>query len=94
MYSLYGKTDLVENVHLVKEGHDYGPSKRQAVYLFLAKVFGLNIDQMQTVTGEIDESKSVAENKAAMLVFGENGEKLPKHAIHGIDELKKLLNQK
>lgn len=94
VYSLYGKPDLVENVHLIKEGHDYGPSKRQAVYHFLTKVFGLNIEQMKTAAGEIDESKSVVENKAAMLVFGENGEKLPVHAIHGIDALKKLLNQK
>jgi hypothetical protein len=94
VYSLCGKPDLVENVHLVKEGHDYGPSKRQAVYSFLAKVFGLNADQMKTAAGEIDESKSVVENMSAMLVFGEKGEKLPAHTIHGIDALKKLLNQK
>lgn len=94
VYSLCGKPDLVENVHLIKEGHDYGPSKRQAVYRFLAKVFGLNADHMKTAAGEIDESKSVVENMSAMLVFGEKGEKLPANAIHGIEALKKLLNQK
>jgi hypothetical protein len=29
-----------------------------------------------------------------MLVFGENGERLPAHAIHGIEALKALLNTK
>jgi len=94
VYSLFGKPELVENVHLVKEGHDYGPSKRQAVYEFLARQFGLNINSVKTASGLVDESKSTVEPKPAMLVFGENGERLPTHAIHGIEALKTLLNTK
>lgn len=94
IYDFYGITDQVQNVHLPKEGHDYGPSKRQAVYHFLAKQFGLNLKNMLLPDGFIDESKSVVEAKPAMLVFGENGEKLPAHAIHGADALKQLLNKK
>lgn len=94
IYDFYGVTDRVENVHFPKEGHDYGPSKRQAVYQFLAKQFGLNLKNMLLPDGFVDESKSVVEAKSAMLVFGENGEKLPANAIHGIEELKKILNQK
>lgn len=91
VYSLFEKPELVENVHLVKEGHDYGPSKRQAVYEFLARQFGLNINAVKTASGLVDESKSVIETKSAMLVFGENGERLPANAIHGIEALKALL---
>jgi dienelactone hydrolase len=92
IYGFYGKTDMVENVHLPKEGHDYGPSKRMAVYLFLARHLGLNLKAVQLPTGEIDESKSVVEPKSAMLVFGEKGENLPANALHGMETLKQLLD--
>jgi dienelactone hydrolase len=94
IYDFYGVTDRVENVHFPKEGHDYGPSKRQAVYHFLAKQLGLNLKGLLLPDGFVDESKSVVEAKSAMLVFGETGEKLPVNATHGIEELKKILNQK
>ena len=41
VYSLYGKQENVENVHLATEGHDYGVSKRLAMYDFMAKHLGL-----------------------------------------------------
>jgi hypothetical protein len=94
VYSLFGKPELVENVHLIKEGHDYGPSKRQSVYTFFANQFGLNIDAVKAASGEVDESKSTVETKSAMLVFGENGERLPPHAIHGVEALKAILKNK
>jgi len=94
VYTLFGKPELVENVHLLKEGHDYGPSKRQAVYEFLARQFGLNISAVKTASGEVDESKCTMESKQAMLVFGEKGEHLPTNAIHGIEALKALLKSK
>lgn len=94
VYTLFGKPELVENVHLEKEGHDYGPSKRQAVYEFLARQFDLNINAVKAASGEVDESKSVIEPKSAMLVFGENGERMPEHAIHGLEALKALLKNK
>ena len=93
VYSLFGKPELVENVHLVKEGHDYGPSKRQAVYEFLARQFALNFDAVKMSSGLVDESKSIVEPKTEMLVFGENGERLPANAIHGIEALKSLLKK-
>lgn len=94
IYGFYGKPERVENVHLPNEGHDYGPSKRQAVYKFFAQQLKLNLKAVSLENGDVDESKSTIESKNAMLVFGENGEKLPANAIHGIEELKKILNQK
>ena len=41
VYRLFAAEAKVENVHLAGEGHDYGPSKRQAVYAFLARHLGL-----------------------------------------------------
>ena len=93
VYSLFGKPELVENVHLLKEGHDYGPSKRRAVYEFLARQFSLNIEAVKAASGLVDESKSTVEPKSAMLVFGENGERLPANAIHGVEALKILLKK-
>ena len=94
VYTLFGKPESVENVHLLKEGHDYGPSKRQAVYEFFAKQFSLNINSVKVASGEVDESKCIVESKQAMLVFGEKGEHLPTNAIHGIEALKALLKSK
>jgi hypothetical protein len=37
VYTLLGAAGNVANVHLPDEGHDYGPSKRAAVYAFLAQ---------------------------------------------------------
>jgi dienelactone hydrolase len=42
IYSLFGKEDAVENAHFADEGHDYGPSKRAALYRFVGKTFGLD----------------------------------------------------
>ena len=41
VYGLYGKQENVENVHLASEGHDYGVSKRMAMYDFMARHLGL-----------------------------------------------------
>ena len=45
----------VENAHFADEGHDYGPSKREAMYRFLAKHLELDLDRIQNDDGEIDE---------------------------------------
>ncbi|MGD9632693.1 MAG: alpha/beta hydrolase family protein [Pirellulales bacterium] len=56
IYGLLGAEDNVENAHFPDEGHDYGPSKRKAVYKFLAKHLKLNLAGVQDAAGEIDES--------------------------------------
>lgn len=56
IYGLYGKKNLVENVHLPEEGHDYGPSKRAALYPFMAKHLNLDIQNIKDKTGGFDES--------------------------------------
>lgn len=46
IYGLFGAEGAVANTHFADEGHDYGPSKRQALYGFIAKQFGLKPDAM------------------------------------------------
>jgi hypothetical protein len=90
MYGYYGKTDLVENVHLANEGHDYGPSKRQALYAFVAKNFHLDINEMRDRNGKVDESEVTIEKEPMMYVFGDHGQNLPKDAIMGYNNLLKV----
>ncbi|MBN1184856.1 MAG: acetylxylan esterase [Bacteroidales bacterium] len=90
IYGFYGKADQVENVHLPEEGHDNGPSKRFAMYEFMARELNLNLDAVRDKKGNIDESRVTVEEAKAMYVFGDKGENLPSNAIKGFDELEKV----
>ncbi|MBO4606754.1 MAG: acetylxylan esterase [Prevotella sp.] len=56
IYGFYGATHQVSNIHLPEEKHDFGPNKRQAVYDFFIKVFGLD-------SSKLDETKVVIEDE-------------------------------
>lgn len=90
VYDLYGKTENVANVHLATEGHDYGASKRMAMYDFMARHMGLNISAVKDKTGKIDESKVTIEKYEALLVFGKEG-RLPPSAVKGPDAIMSVL---
>lgn len=55
VYQLYNKENLVENVHLAKEKHDYGRSKRLAAYHFLVRHLGLKIENITEKDGSLTE---------------------------------------
>lgn len=90
VYGYYGQPDLVQNVHLPDEGHDFGPSKRKALYDFLIQQFKLNGAVIKDKTGQYDESKCTVEKEPAMYVFGDKGERLPANAIKGFEQLEKV----
>jgi len=90
MYGYYGVENMVENVHLPNEGHDFGPSKRFPLYRFIAQNFHVNIKAIEDKSGNIDESKVTIEKEPAMYVFGDKGEKLPAGAIKGFNQLQKV----
>ena len=71
IYGYFGAAQNVQNVHLPLEGHDYGPSKRAALYRFVAEQFGLNLNAVLGSHGEIDESKITIEPLDALRVFNE-----------------------
>jgi uncharacterized protein len=70
VYSLYGAENKVEHAHFVDEKHDYGVSKRMAMYPFMAKHLGLDIKRVSNAEGKVDESFVVAEPYEKLLVFG------------------------
>ncbi len=56
IYGFYDAKEKVQNIHLPKERHDFGPNKRNGVYKFFAETFGLDASQ-------IDESKVTIEDQ-------------------------------
>jgi SSS family transporter len=90
VYGFYGATANVENIHLKDEGHDYGPSKRAAMYPFMARHLGLNLAAIQSADGHIDESRCTVEPDSALYVFGSHGQNLPADAILGFENVKKF----
>ena len=90
-YDFYGKTDLVKNAHFANEGHDYGISKRMAMYEFMAEHLGLDLNAVKNKEGKIDESKCTIEDYPLMYVFGKNGERLPANALKDFDKLAQVL---
>ena len=78
IYGFYGAADKVSNVHLPKEGHDFGPNKRNAVYQFFVDAFGLDASKW-------DESKVTIEPYDDLKSFGKNGEKMPEGALKFVE---------
>ena len=82
VYKLCGAESKVENLHLAKEGHDYGPSKRKGAYKFFARRLKLKAPG--------DEATAVIENKKALTVFSDKNLR-PKHAVNGPAAVEALL---
>lgn len=80
--SIYEYFDAADNVEfaIYDEPHNYGVTKRTAMYPFMAKHLGLDISKA-------DESKVTIQPREDMLVFGKNREKYPSGAIQNIEEL-------
>lgn len=93
IYSFYDAEKNIENSHFPEEGHDYGISKRLAMYRFIAKHFNLDLKNISDSDGNIDESKVTIEKESDMYAFGEKGENLPKNAIKGKESLIKVLKE-
>ncbi len=69
VYGFFDAQHQLENTHLPTEKHDYGPSKRQAAYPFLAKHLGLKIEAIPQKGGCLDESFVTVETYEQLLVF-------------------------
>jgi len=93
IYSWYGKPENVTNVHLPNDKHDFGFNKRKPLYEFLAKQLQLNLKAVQDQTGNIVDTTIALEPENAFYVFGDKGELLPAHAIHGFENVEKVFGQ-
>jgi len=82
-YAALGATDNVKNVHLANERHDFGPSKRAAVYRFFARY--LNLPDPPE-----DLSRIAIEEPSQMEVFNKS-HPLPPGSISGSAAVAKAL---
>ncbi len=83
IYGHYGAASRVSNVHLPEERHDFGPSKREATYRFLAAQFGLDLAAATDAAGALDESRVTIDKAGPLHVFTERNP-MPAHALRDI----------
>ena len=95
MYGLSGAKDAVENLHLSDESHDFGQSKRRAVYDFFARHLRLTPNEFsapEKLTNERykalpeDLTRIYIEPPERMQVFSVDHPQ-PPHAVKGSDDV-------
>ena len=89
IYDYYGAGQNTANIHLANEGHDYGPSKRAAVYRFIAEHFKLTLPPSDAA-GKIDESHVTIERHGPLHAFDETSP-LPVHAHRDLAAVERTL---
>jgi hypothetical protein len=87
IYSLFGKPELVQNVHLPYDKHGYDLNKRLAAYPFLAKHLGLDLSLAINPDGTEREDKIVIEDQRMLYPF-DSAHPFPPHGIRNNDEVK------
>lgn len=87
IYQLFGKSDLVQNVHLPNDKHGYDINKRIAVYPFLAKYLGLNLSKAMNPDGTVKEDMIVLEEQTALYPF-DNQHPFPATGLRSNDQVK------
>ncbi|MHA4738492.1 alpha/beta hydrolase family protein [Dyadobacter sp. MSC1_007] len=90
VYGLYNKKDNLEAVHLADEKHDFGPSKRKAMYPFMAKHLGLDLKAVTDASGQIDEGPARVLDQKDLAVF-DAAHPRPANAVMGDEAVLKLL---
>lgn len=71
IYGLFNKPELIEYVHLPDDKHGYDYNKRAAVYPFLAKHLGLDLNKAVNPDGSLNENTIVIEDIKTLYSFDE-----------------------
>jgi hypothetical protein len=82
VYDVLGARSSVENLHLPGEGHEFGSTKRRAVYRFLAERLGLDLTRLVGSDGELMEHAAAVCDRASLCVFDPSHPR-PAHALVG-----------
>jgi dienelactone hydrolase len=69
IYKLFDAEENVQNAHFPEEKHDYGFSKRKAVYPFMADNLGLDLTAITGADGQITEEEITLLDTTALKVF-------------------------
>ena len=91
LYRMLGAEGNVQNAHFSEERHDYGPSKRKAVYRFFAKHLGLDLNSVQDTIGAIDESFVTMLQANDLAVFSEDHPR-PDYSVKECAEVVRMLD--
>lgn len=92
IYTLLDAPNNVENVHFAQEQHNYGPSKRAAMYPFMAGHLKLDLERIKNASGNIDESFAVVHPREELLVFTEEHPR-PANALLDADKISGQLDE-
>ncbi|HTE34863.1 MAG TPA: hypothetical protein VK666_31010 [Chryseolinea sp.] len=92
VYAAYKAEDRVSNAHFAAEGHDYGYSKRAAVYKFFTPYLQLD-DKNIASNGGYKEDFVTILKKDELMVFDKTVQ-LPANSLQGDEAVMKYLNAK
>ena len=84
IWAFYDAADRIRNVHLAGERHDFGPSKRRAVYDFLGEVLGLD-------AARAAERAEDPVGEAELYAFPDG--RLPRGAVRSREELERMIGK-
>lgn len=90
VYKLFGKEQNVENVHFENEVHDYGYTKRNAMYHFMAKHLGLKLENVTDTYGKVNESFVKLQERPVLEVFADKN--YPSGMVKSCEEVIKLMD--
>lgn len=83
IWGFYGAENSVQNRHFADERHDFGASKRRAVYEFFAQVFGLDLSKAD------ERQVDLVPAEALQALGGE----LPEGAIRSAEALEEIIKK-
>jgi hypothetical protein len=92
VYQLFGAEKRVENCHLPYEQHDYGPSKRRAMYEFFARHLKLDFARVSLPGGGLNETDTKVADPDTLRVFTPDYPR-PANALAGAPAVADALTQ-
>jgi uncharacterized protein len=90
IYTYFDAADNIQNAHFANEMHDYGYTKRVAMYKFVADHFKLSAAALIDDYGMMSESAVFLQTRQDLEVF--NGIKRPIHALKDCNKVIYLLD--
>jgi uncharacterized protein len=90
IYTYFAAADNIQNAHFGNEMHDYGYTKRVAMYKFVTSHFKLNAAALTDNYGMIDESAVFLQTRKDLEVF--SGIKRPAHEVKDCNKVIYLLD--
>lgn len=92
VYKLFGMEKNIDYVHFENEVHDYGYTKRNAMYHFLATHLGIKLSNVLDSYGKVNESFVKLLERPMLEVFADK--KFPGNIVRDCNEVLKLMDVK